>query len=303
MVVIHPMPIDAAQLIACSVPEADANAGESAWSAQAAYTPGNVVVDNQIRYECIIAGVDATPPASAGDRWLPLRASNRWAMFRHLTNDATEAISPLTFTLRPGKRFDSLFLRGVAADTVLVEVLVNGAVLRTETQKLNKRNTQTWSDYFFGEFPQVSTVLLRHLPPFGGAEVRVTLTRNGGRKVRIEHAGVGKQINLGHAQWGARNDSLGLSEIDRDAWGSIKLHPVKAVPTLSIQVRAKPVDINRILQTRAELDAVPALWAATEDDIVSPWAEATSIFGVYRRFPIDLSNVKQAFISLELESM
>ncbi len=303
MIVIPPMPINEAELIQCSIPEIDVSASESAWNAAADYAEKAVVVYQKVRYECIVAGVHSSPPTEAPDRWLVLRPSNRWAMFRHLTNDATEGISPLTFTLKPGKRFDALFLRGVQADQVDVELKAGSAVIRTYTQKLNARSTRTWSDYFFGDFPQIATVLLHDLPPYGGAEIKVTLTRNGGRKVRLEHAGVGRSVRLGHAEWGPRNDALGFSVIDRDEWGGIKLTQVKSVPALSLRVRANPIDINRILAVRAELDASPALWAATDGDNISPWAEATSIFGVYRRFPIDISNVKQAFIPLELESM
>lgn len=301
MIVIPPMAIDEDKLLECSVPDVDPDATE--WDKTKAYEAQDIVNFEEMRYECITAGASDKSPVEDPDRWLVLGYRYRWAMFRHLTNDATEADSPLTFSIKPGQRFDSLFLRGVQADQVEAELWVNGKMIRTYTQALNIRKTRTWSDYFFGDFPQQSTVLLPELPPFFGAEIKVTLTRNGGRKVRVEHAGVGQKVWLGHAQWGPRADALGFSVIDRDQWGGIKLQPVKSVPTLAVNVRAAPIDLDRILAARTALDAVPALWAATDGDTVSPWAEATSIFGVYRRFPIDLSNVKQAFISLELESM
>ena len=301
MIVVAPMAIDDAKLVTSSVPDIDPDT--TAWDAAMEYAAKAVVIYEKKRYECITAGISAKTPVEDPERWLELRYADKWAMFRHLTNDATEGDSPLTVTLRPGKRFDTLFLRGVSADQVDVVLTVGGEEIRTFTQKLNARKTRTWSDYFFGDFPQIATVLLPDLPPYTGAEVTVTLSRASGGKVRVEHAGVGKKLWMGHAEWGPRNDALGLSIIDRDNWGGIKLQQIKSVPTLAVRVRANPIDIDRILQARTDLDATPALWAATDGDNISPWAEATSIFGVYRRFPIDLSNVKQAFVPLELESM
>ncbi|SFB33147.1 hypothetical protein SAMN05444579_10468 [Delftia tsuruhatensis] len=305
MIVVPPMPITAAGLIDCSVPEVDASAGEKLWSPTTHYERGAQVLrlETQMRYENSIAGVDATPPEQDARRWMPLRPSNRWAMFRHLTNDATEAPATLSFTLRPGKRFDTLFMRGVQADKVVMQVKSAGAVVAQRERKLNARATRTWSGYFFGEFPLIPTVLISDLPPFTGAEIVVTLVRAGGRPVRVEHAALGMKSWIGDAEWAPRNDALNFSVVDRDKYGGIKLQPVRSVPTLSVKVRIPKDNVDTALRLRRELDAAPALWAALDDDTTDGYAEAASIFGPYRRFPIDLNNAKDSYSHIDLESM
>ena len=301
MIVIPPHALEPAHLVACSIPEVDESAGELPWVARP-WAEGEILAlpDVQKRYKCLAP--TGWPPAVAPEYWLDVGHTNRWAMFRHLTNAASVGASPLTFTLAPGRRFNSLFLRGVDAHAVVVSVTVNGQEVRRIERSLISRSSRTWSDYYFGGHYTEPSLVLHDLPPFSGAIVTVTLTRAGG-SVRVEHAAVGMSTWLGHANWSPRNDALNFSTIERDKWGGIQLVPVKSSPTLRVRVAMPKSNAVKYLRARQQLDAVPALWAGLDGDTTDGYAEPVSVFGVYRHMPLDVSNVVESVGDIDLEAL
>jgi len=301
VIVIPPLTLEPAHLLACSIPEVDATMGEKPWEARV-WAEGEIlaVPDAQLRYKCL-APV-SQPPSVYPQYWQLLGHTNRWEMFRHLSNDATVAASPLTFTLAPMRRFNAFFLYGVDAHHVTVVVTVNGVEVRRVEKSLIARRSRTWSDYYFGGQYTEPTVVLHDLPPYSGAQITVTLTRAGG-PVRVEQAAVGMSTWLGHATWAPRNDALNFSDMDRDRWGRIVLDPIKSAPTLRVRVVMPKDNSAKYLRVRQQLDAVPALWAALDGDTTDGYAEALSVFGIYRRMPLEPSNVQEAVGDIELESL
>ncbi|MBN9341033.1 MAG: hypothetical protein J0H52_13250 [Comamonadaceae bacterium] len=170
MIVIPPLALEPAHLLACSIPEVDESAGELPW-ADRVWTAGEILAlpEAQKRYKCL-APVHL-PPTAAPEYWLDLGETNRWAMFRHLTNAASVGASPLTFTLVPGRRFNSLFLRGLDAHAVVVSITVGGQEVRRIERSLVARSSRTWSDYYFGGHYTQPSLVLHDLPPYSGAVV------------------------------------------------------------------------------------------------------------------------------------
>ena len=301
MIVIPPLALEPAHLLVCSIPAVDESAGEMPW-ADRVWAAGEILAlpETRKRYKCL-APVHL-PPTAAPEYWLDLGETNRWAMFRHLTNAASVGASPLTFTLAPGRRFNSLFLRGLDAHAVVVSITVGGQEVRRIERSLVARSSRTWSDYYFGGHYTQPSLVLHDLPPYSGAVVTVTLTRAGG-PVRVEHAAVGMSTWLGHACWSPRNDALNFSVIERDKWGGIQLVPVKSSPTLRVRVVMPKSNAVKYLRVRQQLDAVPALWAGLDGDTMDGYAEPVSVFGVYRRMPLDVSNVHESVGDIDLEAL
>ena len=240
-------------------------------------------------------------PATDDGWWIDIGPTNRWAMFDLLRNTGTTTASPLTVSLTPGQRVDSIGVVGMVADTVSVSVSVAGNTVYTASADLLKRPTSGWYDYFFGAFRYQQEFARFDLPPYTGAVITITLTRANGN-VNCGGVVVGSSVYLGRTLHEAESDALNFSKIDRDDFGTATLVPRRSVPRTVQTLRCKKSDIDRILQLRDDLNAVPALWSGL-DDQDSGYFSALLIVGVYKRFTITMDQPEDALISLELEEV
>lgn len=240
-------------------------------------------------------------PATDDSWWVDVGPTNRWAMFDLLRNTGTTTASPLTVSLTPGQRVDSIGVVGMVADTVSVTVSVAGNTVYTASADLLKRPTSGWYDYFFGAFRYQQEFARFDLPPYTGAVITITLTRANGN-VTCGGVVVGSSVYLGRTLHEAESDALNFSKIDRDDFGTATLVPRRSVPRTVQTLRCKKSDVDRILQLRDDLNAVPALWSGL-DDQDSGYFSALLIVGVYKRFTITMDQPEDALISLELEEV
>ena len=176
MIVIPPIAITDSNLVSSTA--AEPSAGETAWNAATSYTIGQVVIRTTThrKYECQIAGVDAGLPESTPTRWLDVGPTNKWAMFDQNRNMPTVATTSMQVEVLPGKRINSVAVLGVQASSVTITMMVGATtVYGPITKNMNGRLTTTWSDYFFGEFEYVPSLVLTDLPPYAGAKIIIKL--------------------------------------------------------------------------------------------------------------------------------
>ena len=300
-----PLEVTPERLLSSTVPDADASAGESLWAAATDYAAGALAVrtETRRRYECIVPGVNSTPPESAPDRWLEMGASNQHAMFDYNSDQATEAASPLTVVLKPGKRIDSVYLDGVRAHQLTATLRVGGAVVYgPQVRNMNGRRTRSWSQYFFGEFNFIDAVVLQDLPLYANAELEITLTRAGG-PVRCTRLVVGRKEHIGCAEWNPVSDVLDFSKIERDDWGNAQLRPARTVPITQQRLVLDTPLISGVYELRSSLQGKAAVWSALDDRTESPYFRPLLLFGIFRRMRMDISNLHFVYIDLDLEAI
>ncbi|RRN62783.1 hypothetical protein [Caulobacter sp. 602-1] len=298
-------PITITPAILTSTTCAEPSAGEAVWSAGTTYAVGDRVINTTSHrvYESLKASNVGKDPALVANAtwWLDVGPTNRWAMFDLLRNTGTSAASPLTVVLTPGKRVDAIGVVGIVADTVAVTVTVSGATVYTASANLLKRPTSGWYDYFYGAFRYRQEFARFDLPPYTNAVITITLTRANG-SVTCGGVVLGSSVYLGATQHQAESDALNFSKIDRDDFGTATLVPRRSVPRTVQALRCRKTDVDRILQLRDDLNAVPALWSGL-DDQESGYFSALLIVGVYKRFTISMDQPEDALISLELEEV
>lgn len=284
---------------------AEPSAGEVVWNAGVSYTKGQVVirVETHRKYECQTDGVNATPPENDPTRWLDVGPTNKWAMFDNLRSQATWAPGSMTITISPGRRVDSLALLGVKAQKVTITMTYNGQVVYTTVRNMGARNTTTWSQYFFGEFKYVSSLLLQDLPSYANSVITILFENDPALNVECSEIVVGNKIYLGSAQYEAVSDSLNFSRIERDEFGGSILKPRRTVPKVNVTTWASKNLVNQIRDARTDLNAVPALWSALDQNYEDPYYEALLIYGIYKQFEINISGPSLAIVNLELEEM
>ena len=252
-------------------------------------------------YESLTGSNIGNAPMVSDTFWVDAGPTNRWAMLDLYRSSKTWAESPLTVVLTPGQRIDSLFLGGLVADEVTVTMEVDGDEVYSETVSLYKRNTLTWSDYFFRAIERRESVLLTDLPPYSGAEITVTISRNAGL-VGCSSLVIGQKVNLGTAQYGAEARAKNYSRIDRDEFGNATLVPRRTVPTADLSIWFDKPRAKALLDLRDRTNAVPVVWSGLEDD-ADDYFEPVLIVGIHTRFDINLAHPEHGLLSLTCEEV
>lgn len=280
--------------------------GEVVWSPTGSYTLGAVVIRTEThrKYELVAQEHGNTPPETSPKIWLDIGPTNKWAMFDNLRSQPTTALGGMTVVITPGKRVDTLALLGVKASKVIVTVRQGGNIIYGPvTRNMTGRKTTTWSQYFFGSFNYIPTVIFQDIPPVTAAEITVEFQNDPGQPVECSELVVGSKVYLGASQYDAVSSSLNFSRIERDDFGNSTLKRRRTVPRLNVQTWAQKGIVNQIRQAREDLNAVPALWSGLDDKFDDPYFEAVFIYGIYKQFEINLDHPSKVTVNLELEEM
>lgn len=213
---IKPFPVTDAVLTASSVLEND----HPAWAAGTAYVLGNRVIRTQTHsiYENVMAGTDATAPENAPTRWLRIGPTNKWAAFDQVVGTRTTGTGPLTMSLVPGKRFDSLVLLDLQASSVKVDVVVGGNIIYTRTKQTMEPENQitNYLEYWLAAFRSRESVLFDGLPDYTPPTARIDITIYGA----TPHVGVvvvGKSFYVGRTQRGWKTEVIDYSKKEFNA--------------------------------------------------------------------------------------
>jgi hypothetical protein len=139
------------------------------------------------------------------------------------------------------------------------------------------------------------------VPPYSDGVVTVTVTSTSG-DAGLGALVVGTFVNLGQTQYSAVSDVLNFSTVERDSEGNAIFEPRRNVPKSQQTVFSDKLQVNKIINTRKDLNAKPALWYGL-DDATDGYFEAVSILGFYREFEINLDYPNHAVLSIELEEV
>lgn len=303
MIVIPPLKLTPTNTTS-TVPEP--SSGEVIWSSSGTYAVGDKVIRLETHrvYECRVHPQTATPPENNPTEWLDIGPTNKWAMFDNMRSQQTKNLDSMTITITPGERVTALALLGLEAQKVTVTMTVGSTIVYGPVVRgMSGRITTTWSQYFFGHFDYVPSLLLQDLPPVNGAVITILIENTTGQNVACSEVVVGNKIYLGHAQYDAESDSLNFSKIDRNDFGESILLARRTVPKVNVDLMSDKALVPQIRKARVDLNAVPALWSAMDDKYDDPFFEAVFIYGIYKQFTINLSGPSYATVTLELEEL
>lgn len=282
----------------------------SAWNAATNYNIGDLVIRTQTHtvYECLIAGVNATPPEDTVDltvpRWAEVSSTNRWKLLDPYRSTPTTATGTLTFAVAPKIRIDSAALIGLTGVRYVGISMIRqqtGEVVYNQTFNLNYRTTIGWYDYYFDPLATAPGMVTFDLPPYTDGILVITLV--GAEEVTCGGCVFGMSKNLGITQRGATNDVLNFSTVNRDIFGNAEMVRRRNVPKTTQTVYADKSLLSQIIKVREDLNAVPALWCGLDDSQADAYFDALLILGFYRNFSINIDNPIGVIVSLELEEL
>jgi hypothetical protein len=256
------------------------------------------------RYESVVGSNTGNRPAiDDGTNWIDIGPTNRWAMFDTLRNTGSSGASPLTVTITPGQRIDSVGIVGAIADSIEIDLKVGGISVDgfPYSVSLSTRDTATWYEYFFGEFTYQTAYVFQNLPPYVNAVLYLTFTRAAG-DVTVGGVIPGMSVYLGITLHDAENEGLNFSTIERDDFGTAILVPRRTLPKVNFVTRTKKANVPAVVALRGRLNAVPAFWYGI-DDVTSGYFEPTQILGIYKRLTVTMDQPDDALVSGELEEV
>lgn len=301
MIVVPPFPIAPSHLTACNVPEI--SAGEVVWGGGTTYAVGDTVLYERKKYECIAVHSSALAPPLDSTNWLKIGASNKWEMFDLERNTKTVFSNEITFTLRPGKRINSIFLGGLLATTVNIRQTIGGVDVFNKTYDLGARKTPGWYQYFFGGFPiNQANILETQLSPNTGAEIHVTITRTAS-EVNVGAVIIGTSRDIGIAAYGAKLSATNHSKFERNEFGTAELVKRRTVPRANFELSVEAINVREIELLKQELNSVVAVWSGVNNENEHYYFEPTLLVGVYKSWDAVLAYPTLTKYSLEVEEI
>lgn len=304
MIVVPPITITDAMLTS-SIPEPDASVGEVVWNAATNYTAGTRVIRTTTHkiYERIgLAGVDAGLPEVTPLKWIEVGPTNKWAMFDLSRTTKSTSTTDIVITIVPDIRFNSIGIGGSSATSVDISVSSpsTGVVFSSE-DNMYSRGTKRWYEYFFSRFSVRTQLLKTGISPISNSEITITLTA-GTSGVSVGSIIIGSSVFLGDIQVSPSVEIINFSKIDRDIYGNANLITRRTLPKTTQRTIIPKANINKVINIREDLNAVPALWAGLTDD-THGYFEPLLIFGIYKEFTVNMNYPDHAEINLELEEL
>lgn len=287
-----------------SVNEPDLLRGEVAWVSGATYTLGFEVVDvtNHKKYKNIQAGSNTVVPSLDPTRWTESGISNKWAAVDLLRNTQSISTGDITIILNLPKAIDSLGLVGLFGDSVEIRLNNGASDIYTYTQSLYYFNPTDWYEWHFGDFKRLQSIIRLDLPPVSNCVLTIKVKAiNNLAMLGGVHAGT--KMYLGELQYGASNQGMNFSRVDRNIDGSAILIPRATKPRKLANLSIPKNKVSQLLDVRSDLSGITALWTGLDDKNIDDYFDLFLINGVWKQFEIDATHPTHATIQLEVEEL
>lgn len=298
MIVLPPVALTTAMLVASSVPEND----YAEWSSGHTYAQGERCIRAATHriYESVAGGnLNHDPATDTTGAWINAGPTNAWAMFDQAVGTLTTANGSVTVTLAPGA-VGMLAVLDTDAETVEVVVAAGGSTLYDVTQATNKSGgvIADWYDYFTAPIGKVSTLTFDGLPLYANAQITVTFTgADPNLPVNVGTLMVGTAVDLGLLEAEPTVSILDFSTKTTDTFGVTSVVPRAWSKQMQVKSRIDTGAVDGVQRALADVRAVPALWVAEEG------YDALAVYGFYKDFSINLSDESSSYVSLTVEGL
>lgn len=302
MKIVRPVTITDAVLTSSSVTEP-----ETLWSAATTYGLNAAVyrvIDNvHQRFVSLQASnLNKVPEAASSLTWWQAAgATNRWACFDETVGSLTSRASSIAMTLAlpATERADTLYLAGLAAATLRVQVSdpLAGAVFDRTLSLTDPGAVTDWYAYFLEPVRRDSEAVVTDLPPGAGSTLTLTLT-DAGATVTVGVVVAGFSQNIGGTRWGAQLGIRDYSVKADDAFGNQYVLERAFRKKASFAVVVDNRLLDSVIATLAEGRASLRLYIGSGD------YASTVVLGFFKDFNVEMSQPpNRSLCSLELESI
>lgn len=268
----------------------------AAWSAATTYAAGVFVTRNHKVWKSLAAGNLNNTPETSPNSWQDRGATNRWAAFDAKTGSQCSRYGPLTITLTPAGRVDTIGLLNVNAASATVVMTAGGDEVFNETFSLVSRSgiTDMWR-WLFWPIVRQRDLVVTGLPNY--ASPTITITLNGDEVVSIGELPFGLARRIGWTDWGSKNRITDYSTKEADVQGNWYLLERAFSKAGSLTVEVPAADHDAISELLSEYRARPTLWLGS--DIY----RSHNFFGVPKDWDLTARDVKTSILQLNYEAV
>lgn len=226
--------------------------------------------------------------------WRDVGATNRYKMFDASSSSQTENAETITVTVKAG-RAAALALINIDANSAHVTVTSGGVVKYDKEIDLKVKNVSGLWSYFFAPIIRKTDAVLMDLPPYGDAEITVTLSKPGG-VARCGGLVVGMPRTLGEMLDEPEIRILDYSRKTTDSYGETTLTKGKNAKRVSCQLFVENELIDETRRLLSTYTGTALVWVGDER------FSSTILFGFYQ----DLRAVIRtggSFCNLDIEGL
>jgi len=224
-------------------------------------------------------------PATSSD-WRQVGFTNKWRVFDRSSTTRSKQADSMFWRIRPGRICTHAAVIGMVGATVVRLVVANAQdqTIYDKTVDLIGINNLI-ADQVFSDLPQVLNCdLLFYV--YGGSSLAVS---------EIVF-GAGVKLGAGVHQ-GAAIQFQDYSRKEFDEFGEAILVPRPFARRASFEMTIERSDIDTVMTTLESLRARPCLW------IGHPHYRATTIYGFFKDFSVDIAYATRALCSMVIEGM
>lgn len=294
MKIIEPVAVTEAVLTSSNLPESE----YPNWNG-GSYGVGDHCLKNHRIYEALVAhnNIDPAGTPTVPPTWLDRGMDNRWRMFDNKVSSQSSRLESIIVNLSPNAVINAIAFLNVSAQSVRVQMIdpVDGSVYDRTLSLIDPGVTEFY-DWFFSPVKQLKDAVLLDLPPYGTAQLIITISYPGGTAA-IGHFVMGYLTDLGRTAW---DSSVGITDYSRketDEFGDWILVERAYSKSVDLEVALNTSEVDGFMQTLASFRATPLVW------IGSIKLQSTLLFGFYKDLKISLPNQAISKCNIHIEGM
>jgi hypothetical protein len=288
MIVIDPIAISDTTFVSSTVPETDYPAYNPATN----YTTNARVIYAHVVYQSVAGGIHPiTDPAF----WAMVGPTNQWAMFDDKNSTVTSQAESIEVVLAPHAIAQGLFIGGVSAATVQVQVILGGVVLYNQTLQMI-RNTMgsSYYNWVFGRIERSTAEVVLDLPPVYDGQVKVTIS-NPGNTAKVAIIKLGPTRDSGFTQYGIGRDiqdySTEIFDVDGDSITTLRGYS----KGMTLDVKVDNSDFDSLVDWLESSRQKSLVWVGVQE------YKQTLVFGKYASFKTVIDDINYSRCSLTIK--
>ena len=291
------------------------------------YFLGAIVTDSitHENYQSLI-GSNLGNPLTDTTKWMSIGPTNTTAAFDLGRSTRTVANVPIVYTIRPNQSYNmnSLALFGLWATSVNIKInnfATPGVYFFNRTLTL----TPTYADWLaYGIWATglsgpiyKEAVAVFDLTPGTDVVITITITNTEltgqgnlygtfNNDVTLTKCGaivLGEYVDLGGAEYGAINDVINFSTVNRAFDGSTdSIVRRRNIPRNTYNTYAPATSLNMLYKLRNTMNAAVCAWIGITDYTATQF-DSLAVLGFYKRFSIVVDQQDRVRLDLEIEEV
>jgi uncharacterized protein (DUF2141 family) len=263
------------------------------------YSKGNKVTDSPCGasvYESL-ANSNTGNPLTDATKWLPIGASNYYAMFDDKNGSQTTNPNTIEIEVEFFSLVNSVALINVEANTARFEAWdANDVKILDQTIQLRDYGRIDYYDYFTREIEFIDRYVSFDIPTIRQGRGKLTLS-NTGLIAKLGGLIYGNQYAIGETQWGSSLGIRDFSTKEDDDFGNYVIVQRGFRDKIDADVF---IQLNRVANVRKILTqyrATPVVWSGGDEN------NTLVTYGYYKDFSVILSTPAGADCAIQIEGL